>query len=223
MDSGIGISPEQQAKLFRAFTQAESGTSREYGGTGLGLAISKRIVELMGGSIWVESETGKGSSFTFTVKARRSERNLAASADECQDENAARPADGLEGRRILLAEDIEMNREIFMALLEDTGLIIDCAENGREALDMVSENPDKYDMVFMDMQMPQMDGLEATRRIRRNMPERKKGRLPIIAMTANVFKNDIEACIEAGMDDHLGKPLDIDKVLEKMREYLPAR
>jgi CheY-like chemotaxis protein len=120
-----------------------------------------------------------------------------------------------EGKKMLLAEDVEINREILITLLEDTGISIDSAENGREAVDMVTAAPEKYDIVLMDVQMPKMDGLEAARRIRG-----LSTKLPIVAMTANVFKNDIEACIEAGMDDHLGKPLDFDKVLEKLRKYL---
>ncbi|MDR3019989.1 MAG: response regulator [Treponema sp.] len=123
------------------------------------------------------------------------------------------------GKRLLLAEDIEINREILIALLEDTGIIIDWVENGKEALDMVEADPEKYDIVFMDVQMPQMDGLEATRRIRA-LPPRKREKLPIVAMTANVFKDDVDACLNAGMDDHLGKPLDVDKVMEALNKYL---
>jgi len=126
------------------------------------------------------------------------------------------------GKRLLVADDIEINREILIALLEHTGLMIDCAENGKEALEMIERAPEKYDIVFMDLQMPEMNGLEATRRIRRVLPERRRGKLPIIAMTANVFKSDIEECLAAGMDDHLGKPLDIDRVLEKLRKYIQS-
>ena len=232
-DSGIGISSEQQEKLFEAFEQGQSGTSREYGGTGLGLAISKRIVELMGGRIWIESELGKGAKFIFTVKMSHGEKSE-ATADEYSEEDSAfhsgdMSAGEFKRKKLLVAEDIEINREILIALLEDSGLVIDCAENGQEAVDMIAANPGKYDVVFMDLQMPQMDGFEATRRIRALEKEfsasadsdgRILRRLPIIAMTANVFKDDIEACLAAGMDDHLGKPLDIDKVLEKLRKHL---
>ena len=143
------------------------------------------------------------------------------------------------GKNLLVAEDVEINREILIALLEDTGLSIDCAENGAEALQMIEAAPEKYDIVFMDVQMPVMNGYEATRRIRAFEADRLKGsngmefaqqtpkqllefskRIPIIALTANVFKSDIEDCLAAGMDDHLGKPLDIDRVIEKLREYL---
>jgi CheY-like chemotaxis protein len=135
-----------------------------------------------------------------------------------------------EGRRILLAEDVEINREIVLALLETTKLVIDCAENGREAVKRYSENPALYDMIFMDIQMPEMDGYEATHRIRAFEEERRKktaaGRrwgVPIVAMTANVFREDIEKCLAAGMNDHVGKPLDMEEVLKKLRKYLPPR
>ena len=225
-DSGIGISDEQKARLFQAFEQAEAGTSRQYGGTGLGLAISKRIIEMMDGAIWVESELGKGAKFVFTAKAKRSNKSSIDCIDETSgitddvrnDDTAAPGMFG--GKNLLVAEDVEINREILLALLEDTGLKIDCAENGAEALKMVEAAPDKYDIVFMDVQMPFMNGHEATRRIRALPDLRSKGKLPIIAMTANVFKSDIEDCLAAGMDDHIGKPIDIDRVMEKLREYL---
>ncbi|MDR2578684.1 MAG: response regulator [Chitinispirillales bacterium] len=223
-DNGIGISPKKQEKLFEAFEQADSGTSREYGGTGLGLAITKRIIKMMGGHIRVESEIGKGSKFIFTVKVKRGSKS-GEDADKCEKMNGGEPdtvnAGEFEGKRLLVAEDILINQEVLSALLEGSGLIIDCAENGREALDMVTADPDRYDIVFMDVQMPQMDGLEATRSIRA-LPPRLRGKLPIVAMTANVFKEDIDACLAAGMDDHLGKPLDIDKIVEKLRKYVSA-
>ncbi|MCL2183747.1 MAG: ATP-binding protein [Chitinispirillia bacterium] len=217
-DSGIGISQEQHDRLFSAFEQADSKTSRTFGGTGLGLTISRHIVEMMGGKISVESELGKGARFIFTVRARRSE--------EKRDTNNRRPdakqpvrSGEFAGKRILLAEDVEINRVIVITLLEKTGVIIDTAENGQEALDMITDDPGKYHAVLMDIQMPVMDGLEATRRIRAlHMLEGRK--LPIIAMTANVFKEDIEDCVAAGMDDHIGKPVDINDMLGKLRRYL---
>ena len=350
-DSGIGISPEQQLKLFQAFGQAESGTSRKFGGTGLGLAISKRITELMGGGIRVESELEKGSRFIFTVKLPRSRKNLHSLLDpgvnwetlrilvvdddegvleyfkrlfsslsvQCETASDGLEAyrlieehgefdiyfidwhipfmDGIEltrrikaremdrmsvvtmissaswadireeaitagvdkhltkpllassvidcinmclgitgahrgesdtsdneftGKRILLAEDLDINREILISLLDDTGLIIDCAENGKDALNIVEASPGKYDLVFMDVQMPIMDGLEATKRIRA-LPSPYYGELPIIAMTANVFKDDITDCLESGMNDHIGKPLDISNVIEKLRKFLSPK
>jgi len=248
-DNGIGISADQQERLFNAFKQAESGTSRKYGGTGLGLTISKRIVELMGGKIWIESEIGKGARFIFTIKMHKCENRQ--DSQQKKDETPSIQKNEYTGKRILLVEDVEINREIIITLLDDTGLTIDCAENGKEALIMIASRPDKYDMVFMDVQMPEMDGYEATRCIRdleekanRNSYNRddetrsdnrkplnrddetcsdnrySHKRIPIIAMTANVFKEDIEACLAAGMDDHLGKPLDMNEVFEKLRKYL---
>jgi len=226
-DSGIGISPEQQEKIFNIFEQAESGTTRKYGGTGLGLAISKRIVELMGGQISIDSDLGKGSRFIFTVKLLRDKND---SFQQSGGENtsgfssAARKGE-FAGRKLLLAEDIEINREILVSLLDETGLIIEIAENGREALEKIAADFNSFDLIFMDMQMPEMDGLEATKRIRTFEANMSKmgspvKRIPIIAMTANVFKDDIENCLAAGMDDHIGKPLDIDTVYEKLRKFL---
>jgi len=352
-DSGIGISQEQQSMLFQSFQQAESNTSRKYGGTGLGLAISKSIVEMMGGTITVESEIGKGAAFIFSVKLRRGEaeddsydrynvewdklRILAVDDDRfvlndlkgivnkfgasCDIAVSGEQAlamfnqnsdydlvfidwkmpdmDGIEltrelktkvsadndvvvimmsasddnqvftdakkagiakffpkplfpstiaemidtflgvadnkekahtdteekisfrGYRILLAEDVDINREIVLALLSPTQLEVDCAENGIEAVKMFDETPERYDLIFMDMQMPEMDGINATINIRA-MENEKAKTIPIIAMTANVFREDVEKCMAAGMNDHIGKPLDFDEVLEKLRRYLPS-
>jgi signal transduction histidine kinase/DNA-binding response OmpR family regulator len=378
-DSGIGLSGEQIERLFNSFEQAETGTSRKYGGTGLGLAISKRIVEMMGGKIWVESEPGRGAAFSFIVQvekgrslgesllspgvnwnniqvlvvddaadileyfrdiaeqfgffcvtaksgeealniieekgpfdlyfidwkmpgmngielSRRIKQIAAQSADsqpadsqqtqskqtrsvvimisatewmmiekeaeaagvdkflskplfpsaiadiinQClgsasalpggpalaEDAEGGLPRDNFEGRWILLVEDVEINREIVLSLLEETRLGIDTAENGLEALDLFKKNPDKYDMIFMDVQMPGMDGYEATKKIReleaslvsRGMNHRP---VPIIAMTANVFREDIERCLAAGMNGHIGKPLDLNDVMITLRQYVP--
>jgi signal transduction histidine kinase/ActR/RegA family two-component response regulator len=215
-DTGIGISKEQQEKLFNSFEQADSGTSRKFGGTGLGLAISKRIVEMMGGRIWIESEPGKGSTFSFTVRLRKG-REEKETTDAPEDDEGM---DDFTGRTVLVAEDVEINREILIALLEPSSLAIDAAENGSEAVKLFSAAPDKYDMIFMDVQMPEMDGYEATRKIRTLNSLRAK-EIPIVAMTANVFREDVEKCLAAGMNDHVGKPLDIKEVLEKLRKYLP--
>jgi signal transduction histidine kinase/DNA-binding response OmpR family regulator len=351
-DSGIGISPEQQERVFSSFEQAESSTTRKYGGTGLGLAISKSIVEMMGGRIWVDSELGKGSTFAFTIQVQRGtqkKQGLLAPdikldtvrimvVDDDKDildyfteiahefnvycDTAISGAEALRmvekkglyhiyfvdwkmpemdgiqlvsglkshndesvksvvimitaaewtaieaeakragvykflskplfpsaiadvineslgidhqkmekvqtdisgvfaGRRILLVEDVEINREIVLALLEPTQIKIDCAENGVEAVRMFAEAPGKYDMIFMDVQMPQMDGYEATRRIR-TLKHPYAKTIPIVAMTANVFREDIERCLEAGMNNHVGKPLDFNEVLEQLRSYLPV-
>jgi signal transduction histidine kinase/ActR/RegA family two-component response regulator len=223
IDTGIGLSKEQQARLFVSFQQAESSTARAFGGTGLGLAISKRIVEMMGGRIWIESELGKGSTFVFTVQMRRGEQTPEPAArDEAlaaADEPSGAMSD-FSGRRVLLVEDMEINREIVSALLEPTCIAIDCAENGEEAVRVFRETPARYDIIFMDLQMPKMDGYEASRQIREtNDPHAKE--IPIIAMTANVFREDIERCLAAGMNSHIGKPLNQDELLARLREYLP--
>ena len=347
-DTGIGISPERQSSLFQSFIQAETHIARKYGGTGLGLTISKSIIEKMGGSIWVESKPGEGSTFTFVIKikygedkpkldARESElknirvlvvdddayilkdfagivTKLGVSCDNAQsgveamelirrngeyniyfldwkmpdmngadltqiikkgctgddnslvimvslaesseieeeaqkagvdkflrkplfpstvgevigeylkqsaghaEEKTASP-EAFEGRRILLAEDVEINREIVMALLEPTRVCVDCAANGIEAVDMFNCKPDAYDLIFMDLQMPEMDGYQATRIIR-GLDHQKAKTVPIIAMTANVFKEDVESCYEAGMNGHLGKPLDFNEVMKTLLENL---
>ena len=338
-DTGIGISKEQQAALFRSFVQADGNISRRFGGTGLGLAISKRIVEMMGGGIHVESELGQGARFIFTAKVRhgRLDSNPGASWDnlrilvvdsaldiygfflslshslgvscslaetsfdavadientrdgrsvfvfinrnpsldiawlirrvkelresvnitaiisvgESEEEARAAGVDGVitkplfssdvvdtinkyaeggrparggdpactglfAGKRALLAEDVEINREVVLALLEHTGLEITCAENGAEAVR--SFESAEYDIVLMDIHMPEMDGFEAARTIRA-MNHPRAGQVPILAMTANVFREDIEKCLEAGMNDHIGKPIDIDILLAKLRKYL---
>ncbi|MDR3255079.1 MAG: response regulator [Synergistaceae bacterium] len=220
-DTGIGISEEQKSRLFNSFAQADSGTSRKFGGTGLGLAISKRIIEMMGGKIWVDSEPGNGSTFAFSVLMERG-----VERDSSQDAGDVSPvetegANVFEGRHILLAEDVDVNREIVLALLEPTTIAIDCAENGLEALRMFSASPEKYDVIFMDVQMPEMDGFEATRRIRASGLPRSED-VPIVAMTANVFREDIENCLASGMNDHVGKPLNIEEMLGKLKKYLPV-
>ncbi|WP_010259535.1 ATP-binding protein [Treponema primitia] len=243
-DTGIGISQEQQANLFQSFQQVDGSISRKFGGTGLGLAISKRIVEMMNGTIWIESEPDKGSSFIFTIQADLPAAALvtklpgqtpaipsetgalpgtalpAASSAELPAEHPAElPADDFTGRRILLAEDVDINREIVITILEPTGLVIEEAEDGKIAYDKFSANPEGYDLIFMDIHMPGMDGYEATRLIRALDNPRAKT-VPIIAMTANVFKEDVERCLATGMNSHVGKPIDFDEVMDLLRKYL---
>ncbi|MDR1422826.1 MAG: response regulator [Coriobacteriales bacterium] len=223
-DTGIGITDEQKASLFSAFEQADSSTSRSFGGTGLGLAISKRIVDLMGGGIEVSSVPNEGSTFVFTMLLARSEE-----IDDTEDGRTAavektigstRQTQNYDftGRRVLLAEDNEVNREIVIALLEPTGINLEYATNGSEAVALFEANP-SYDLILMDIQMPKMDGLEATHRIRAlAIPEAKT--VPIVAMTANVFREDIKKALDAGMNDHLGKPLDFNTVFAVLARYL---
>jgi signal transduction histidine kinase len=214
-DTGIGMSKEQQAKIFIPFEQAESSTTRKYGGTGLGLALTNRLVQLMGGEISVTSELGVGSSFVFTTKCERAKDDTILQPEEPGEEPA--DSDNFSEYRVLLAEDVEINREIVMAMLEPTLIEIDCAENGAEAVRLFSQAPERYDIIFMDLQMPEMDGYEAARQIRAN----EKGKdIPIVAMTANVFKDDVDNCFKAGMNGHIGKPIDFDTVLQTLRNYL---
>jgi signal transduction histidine kinase/CheY-like chemotaxis protein len=212
-DTGIGISKEQQAKLFQSFVQVDSGIDRKFGGAGLGLAISKKIVEMMQGTIRIESETGKGASFIFTVRAEIPE----AQADETAEETAG---DDFSGKRILLAEDVEINREIVITVLEPLGISVTEAENGRQAFETFAANPEGFDLIFMDIHMPGTDGYEATRLIR-GLDHPRAKTIPIIAMTANVFREDVERCREAGMNAHMGKPLDFDEVMAILRKFLP--
>ena len=219
IDTGIGISPEQQSRLFQSFQQAEASTVRKFGGTGLGLAISKVIVEMMGGKIWINSEPNKGSTFYFTVLLKQAEKKKgkisAQSTINCNTDDI----NGLfRGKHILMAEDIEINREIVISLLEPTEIKIDQAINGVEAVQKFMENPDKYDAILMDVQMPEMDGYEATMQIRYLNILRAKT-IPIIAMTANVFKDDIDKCLKVGMNSHVGKPLDFNDILNKLHYH----
>ena len=222
-DTGIGISEENQSKLFQSFQQAESGTTRVFGGTGLGLVITKNIVELMGGNVEVLSELGKGSSFSFTFKAKQgSEKTspLIENVDGKAEKSEPVDVGGIfKGRRIILAEDVEINREIALALLEDTGIVIDCAENGVQAVEMFDESPDRYDLILMDIQMPLKDGYEATRSIRELSHANSKS-IPIIAMTANVFVEDVEKSRKAGMNGHVGKPIDVAELFNVLRRFL---
>ena len=243
-DTGIGIRQEHMQRLFQSFEQADTGISRKYGGTGLGLAISRSIVVLMGGDIAVTSTPGEGTCFTFTICVESAELPKAPPADapgreadspgpEGAEQKApagapasdapiphtrVRPGE-LKGKRILLAEDIDINREILTALLADTELVFEEAANGLEAVALFSERPDSFDLIFMDIQMPELDGYEATRRIRALGTEKALS-IPIIAMTANVFREDVERCLAAGMNDHVGKPVDVDEVHERLCRYL---
>jgi len=216
-DTGIGISEEQQSRLFNAFEQVDTSDASAADGAGLGLAISKRIVEKMGGKIWMDSQLGKGSKFMFTIPFD------AATAEKPRDTGGIpRDAANFKGRTLLLAEDIEINREIVISMLEPTGIKVECAENGTQAVEMFGRAPNRYDIVFMDLQMPKMDGLTATRHIR-EMNAAKAKQVPIIAMTANVFQEDVDTCLAAGMNGHLGKPLDLRLVLDILERYLLAK
>ncbi len=218
-DSGIGISKEQQALLFHSFTQADNTISRKYGGTGLGLAISKNIIEMMGGSITVDSEIDRGSRFSFTINAKIMDASATDLIDDLDENYSASLDRSYSGKHILIVEDVDINREILMSYLEDSGVGIEVAENGEEAYNIFKTNPEKYDLIFMDIQMPVMDGYDATRKIRALENERAK-QVPIIAMTANVFREDVDKCLACGMNDHVGKPIIAEEVLKKFSYYI---
>jgi PAS domain S-box-containing protein len=201
-DTGVGIVPEALPRLFSAFEQADNSITRKYGGTGLGLAITRRLAELMGGEAGVSSTPGQGSTFWLTVRLRKGEVNAASATEFAEQSCEASLKARHSGTRILLAEDEPINAEIALALLENTGLQIDLAQHGAQALKMAAAAD--YALILMDMQMPGMGGLEATRLIRQQANHRHT---PIIAMTANAFAEDRERCLAAGMDDFLSKPV----------------
>jgi signal transduction histidine kinase len=202
-DSGIGIAPEAAQKIFDAFEQADSSTTRKYGGTGLGLAITKHLAEIMGGTVGMRSTLGQGSTFWFTARLRKSD-GTASILHEAEILDAERIlAADYRGTRILLAEDEPINQELALALLTDAGLEVDIVADGVAALEFVKEND--YALVLMDMQMPKMGGIEAALAIRQ-LPGREN--LPILAMTANAFAEDKARCFAAGMNDFITKPID---------------
>ncbi|MDR0992733.1 MAG: response regulator [Ruminococcus sp.] len=216
-DTGIGITEEQKKTLFESFAQADESISRKFGGTGLGLAISKRLIKMMGGDISVDSVYGSGTTFTFTIKA---EVGSACEKTAEGNELSFKNIEGLfKGKTILLVEDIEINRMVIEGLLENSGITIDEAENGKIACEKFKQSGERYDLIFMDIHMPEMGGFTATENIRAmGLPNSKT--IPIIAMTASVFREDIEQCLAAGMNDHLGKPIGFPELIGKMKKYL---
>ena len=211
-DTGIGITQEQQEKLFSTFTQADDSTSRKFGGTGLGLVICKHLIKLMKGNIQLQSEYGKGSCFSF-------ELCLPVADKQTDDEVETKELKGsnsfisqkLSNKKVLLVEDIEINRLVAQSVLEQAGLVVECAINGLEAVKMAKNN--YYDIVVMDIQMPEMDGYEATKIIR-TLPNYKQ--TPIVAMTANAMSDDKELSLAAGMNSHLTKPIEFEQVIAEL-------
>jgi CheY-like chemotaxis protein len=209
-DSGIGIPEDQAEAVFMRFTQADASVSRQFGGTGLGLAISKQIIAAMGGRIGVASVVGTGSTFWLEIDLPLAgERRTEAEPQDAR-------ADFERRLRLLVVEDNAVNRELIATLLSPFDIEIDTAADGAEALEAVSRAP--YDVILMDVQMPVMDGLTATRRIRA-MARPGDARVPIVAMTANVLPEQIARCREAGMDDHLGKPIHPARLLETLDRW----
>jgi signal transduction histidine kinase/ActR/RegA family two-component response regulator len=220
IDTGIGIAPDVQARLFTPFTQADSSHARRYGGTGLGLAIAKQLVELMGGTLGVQSTEGQGSTFWFTVLVQHPKSCQSTQEHEAPASERS-PLSGSSTRAyapILLAEDNPINQTLALAQLRKLGYEADVVANGREAIAAVTNGT--YGLVLMDCQMPEMDGFEATASIRAR--ERGETRLPIIALTANATDGDRERCIEAGMDDYLAKPVKLDTLRAVLEHWLPA-
>jgi PAS domain S-box-containing protein len=213
-DSGIGVAPEQAEAIFDRFTQGDASISRRFGGTGLGLAISKRIIEALGGEIGVVSVLGVGSTFWFELTAP------VAGDDSGVALAIAAPAALASAMRVLVVDDNAVNRELITALLSPFDLDIETAADGAEAIVAAARAP--FDLILMDVQMPTMDGLSATRRIRAATPSGAP-RIPIIAMTANVLPEQVERCLDAGMDDHLGNPINPQKLLEALRHWSPDR
>lgn len=218
VDNGIGISSEQQKRLFQAFEQADSSTTRKYGGTGLGLTISYQLVELMGGQLQVKSQKGEGSSFSFELEFKRGKK-ATAKIQRPQILNAKKPEMGKELFKVLLAEDNPVNQKVLTLMLENNGAEVSIANNGLEAVDRFKEK--EFDIILMDLQMPEMDGLEATRVIKASERYQKLP-LPIIAVTANAFSEDRKKALEAGMDDFLTKPVKPQAFQELLAKYAPG-
>lgn len=216
-DTGIGMSQEYLTKIFDAFTREQNTTKSKIAGSGLGMSIVKKYVDLLGGTIDVESELGKGSTFTVTLKHRIADESYYVN------KHIEEPGTGseiLEGRNILLAEDNDLNAEIAEAILERAGLKIERVENGIQCVDRIMEMPaGTYDMILMDIQMPKMNGYKATQTIR-HLPDEDKACIPIIAMTANAFEEDKREAIAAGMNAHIAKPIQVDNMLSILSEII---
>ena len=211
-DTGIGIPAEAQKRLFQSFSQAETSTTRRYGGTGLGLAISKRLVELMGGEVGFESVLGQGSTFWFTAKLSLGTEDPPAKSSPTDESQPREQNCGT----ILVVEDNRINQKVLSHQLINLGYAIEVAENGAEAVAKVKNR--RYDLIFMDVQMPVMDGFQATQEIR-SLGEDSSS-IPIVAVTANAFQSEREKCFSSGMDDYLTKPVDKDRLKEALRRWV---
>jgi PAS domain S-box-containing protein len=215
VDTGIGISADDQKRLFTAFEQADSSMTRQYGGTGLGLAISKRLAQLMGGGIGAQSQPGAGSTFWFTARLAKSDHIPEATVNQETSATEIRLRSQHSGARILLAEDEPVNQDVSRELLEEVGLRVDLANDGAEAVEMAKVTD--YDLILMDMQMPKLNGLDATRIIRQ-IPGRQE--TPILAMTANALDDDRRQCLAAGMNEHIGKPVEPELLFAILLKWL---
>jgi CheY-like chemotaxis protein len=218
-DTGIGIPKDRLGRIFEIFSQADEKTARRYGGTGLGLAISKKLSEMMGGKLWVESEEGKGSSFFFIVRLPVSV-NLRPAVEADKDGLSCVPSDGIGHIRVLLAEDNLVNQKIAVRTLEKRGWEVVAANNGREAIEALSKS--RFDIILMDDHMPEMSGIEATAIIRTE--EKQTGmHVPIVAMTANAMAGDREKYLACGMDGYVSKPIDRELLFSTIIQLVQQR
>jgi CheY-like chemotaxis protein len=214
-DTGIGISKEAMDAIFHPFEQGNGTISIRYGGTGLGLTISRHIVHLMGGEIAVKSEVGKGSEFSFSIWLKETKRQFKKKEIVVTD-----TTDKFKGKKVLLVDDVDLNRKIARAMLKNTGISVEEAEDGQVALKKFEESPTgTYDIILMDVQMPNMDGYQASTAIR-GLEREDAHNVPIIALTANAFKEDIDRAIKAGMNAHLAKPVKQEKIVELMMRFI---
>lgn len=220
-DDGIGIDDATKETLYKTFEQSDNSISRQYDGIGLGLPIAQTIVTMMGGKLMVESKVGEGACFYFSILLEHCDMLSPEKAENTsiQQENPERVSDGiLKGKKLLIVEDVEVNRMIVVELLKETQIEIDEAENGQIALEKFQAAPDKYDIILMDVHMPVMDGITATKKIRSlDIPRAKK--IPIIALTADMLKENIDKCIDAGMSAHTGKPVNIDVIISLIEKH----
>jgi CheY-like chemotaxis protein len=217
-DTGVGITPAAQVHLFDSFTQADTSTTREFGGTGLGLAISKQLCGLMEGEILVDSTVGEGSTFNFSIKL-----GIAKNNDSQLMVESAPSEEILAGMQVLLVEDNDINQQVMLAILETLDIDVVVANDGQEALDILSESEAaKFHLILMDCQMPRLDGYEATGRIRDGESGSTWANIPIVALTANAMEGDREKCMAAGMDDYLTKPIDVGDLEHTLIRLLPT-